>query len=300
MSDKCCDIAFVTVNYNTLPLVEDLLDFFSRENLPFSHTLVVVDNGSRDGSHELLSQQVAGATIYIPAGENLGYGRAINRGIRAVESRYVCVLNTDVILSVESLITLWNFMEQTPSAGIASPRIANRDGSTQGFIFYKSPLSLVFNFLNTIRTSLLKRRLARSTAPMRVQGVLGAFFLIRRSLVPEAGLFDEDFFFYYEDTDLAHRMYEAGARCFALPASSVIHLGGSSTSIEGARMFYKSKGIYLRKHYGVGFAGIVKLIDRFRLRAKHLKYCLLSLFVTTPRISEKKTFYADMRHASDY
>jgi len=299
MPDKYCDVAFVTVNYNTRPLVEDLLNFFSREDLPFSHTLVVVDNGSRDGSHELLNRQ-AGSTVYIPAGKNLGYGRAVNRGIRAVESRYVCVLNTDVLLSTESLVTLWDFMEQSPQVGIASPRIANRDGSTQGFIFYKSPLSMIFNVMNTVRTSLLKRRLARSTAPMRVQGVLGAFFLIRRSLVPDAGLFDEDFFFYYEDTDLAHRMYDAGVICFALPSCSVIHLGGSSTSIEGSRMFYKSKGLYLRKHYGEGFARIVKLIDRFRLRAKYVKYCLLSLFLPTRRISEKKVFYAAMRHASDY
>jgi N-acetylglucosaminyl-diphospho-decaprenol L-rhamnosyltransferase len=299
MSDRCCDIAFVTVNYNTRALVEEMLNFFSGADLPFSHALVVVDNGSCDGSHELLSQQ-AGTTIYIPAGENLGYGRAINRGIRAVESRYVCVLNTDVILSAEGLVTLWDFMEKTPQAGIASPRIANRDGSTQGFIFYKSPLSMVFNFINRIRTSLLKARLARSTAPMRVQGVLGAFFLIRRSLVPDAGLFDEDFFFYYEDTDLAHRLHEAGALCFALPLCSVIHLGGSSTSIEGARMFFKSKGIYLRKHYGEGFASFIKRIDQFRLRAKHLKYSLLALFLPSRRISEKKAFYAAMRHASDY
>jgi N-acetylglucosaminyl-diphospho-decaprenol L-rhamnosyltransferase len=299
MSDRPCDIAFVTVNYNTRDLVEEMLAFFSRADLPFSHTLVIVDNGSRDGSHELLSKQ-AGTTVYIPAGENLGYGRAINRGIRAVESRYVCVLNTDVILSAESLTTLWRFMEETPQAGIASPRIANRNGSTQGFIFYKSPLSMVFNFINTLRTSLLKRRLARSTAPMRVQGVLGAFFLIRRSLVPDSGLFDEDFFFYYEDTDLAHRMCDAGVVCFALPSCSVTHLGGSSTSIEGARMFFKSKGIYLRKHYSEGFARSIKLIDRFRLRAKHFKYCLLALLLPTRRISEKKSFYAAMRHASDY
>ncbi len=299
MSDKRYDIAFVTVNYNTRPLVEDLLNFFSSETLPFSHTLVLVDNGSSDGSHELLSQQT-GSVVYIPAGENLGYGRAINRGISAVESSYVCVLNTDVILTTESLTSLWDFMENTPQAGIASPRIANRDGSTQGFIFYKSPLSLVFNFMNTIRTSLLKKRLARSTAPMSVQGVLGAFFLIRRSIVPDAGLFDEDFFFYYEDTELAHRMYEAGVLCFALPSCSIIHLGGSSTSIAGARMFYKSKGIYLRKHYGEGFAGIIKLIDRARLREKHLKYALLAMFLPSRRILEKKTFYAAMRHASDY
>jgi GT2 family glycosyltransferase len=159
---------------------------------------------------------------------------------------------------------------------------------------------MIFNFMNTIRTSLLKKRLARSTAPMRVQGVLGAFFLLRRSLVSDAGLFDEDFFFYYEDTDLAHRMYEAGVICFALPSCSVIHLGGSSTSLEGARLFFKSKHLYLRKHYGSLFADVIKTIDRFRLRMKFLKYSLLALISSSRRVAEKKSYYSAMRSASDF
>jgi hypothetical protein len=65
-------------------------------------------------------------------------------------------------------------------------------------------------------------------------------------------------------------------------------------------MFYKSKGIYLRKHYGEGFASIIKLIDRVRLREKYFKYALLAMFLPSRRVLEKKTFYAAMRHASDY
>ena len=128
MGNAICDIAFVTVNYNTRELVQDLLDFFQSASLPFSHVLVVVDNNSSDGSQELLFGRTD--IIYIPAGENLGYGRAINRGIAAVDSRYVCALNTDIILDATTLAALWEFMEQTPDAGVVSPRIANRDGST--------------------------------------------------------------------------------------------------------------------------------------------------------------------------
>jgi GT2 family glycosyltransferase len=292
------DITFVTVNYNTRSLVEDLLGFFSSVELPFSHTLVVVDNGSKDGSHELLAHQ--DKMVYIPAGENLGYGRAINRGIRASESRYVCVLNTDVVLSGETLVRLWEFMEQNPEVGIVAPRITSRDGSTQGFIFHKSMFSNIFPLTNRLRTSLLKMKLARSSSPMKVQGVLGAFFLARRSLAPDGMLFDEDFFFYFEDTDLAHRLFEAGVICFALPSCSVIHLGGSSTSLEGARLFFKSKHLYLRKHYGSLFADVIKTIDRFRLRMKFLKYSLLALISSSRRVAEKKAYYSAMRSASDF
>lgn len=298
MPDKACDIAFVTVNFNTCALVREMIHFFEATSFPFSHKLVVVDNQSNDGSHELLSMQED--ILYIQAGENLGYGRAINRGIQAIESRYICALNTDIVLNREALVNLWEFMEQNPDAGVTAPRITNRDGSTQGFIFCKTTLAIVFNILNRIRTSWLKMRLARATMPMRVDGVLGAFFVIRRSLVPENGLFDEDFFFYFEDTDLAHRLFESGAKCYVLPLSSIIHLGGSSTSIEAARMFFKSKNIYLNKHYGSAFAKAIIALDRLRLRMKLVKYTFLRFFTSSEKVARKKEYYCGMRHALDF
>lgn len=292
------DIAFITVNYNTCTLVRDLADFFATAQLPFSHRLVVVDNDSRDGSHEYLTTR--SDIDYIPAGENLGYGRAINRGMRESDSRYVCILNTDVILNAGSLSRLWEFMEQNPQVGWASPRIANRDGSTQGFIFYRSQLSNLFPLINRIRTSMLKRKLARSTSPLRVDGVLGAFFLARRSLAPDGCLFDEDFFFYFEDTELAHRLSRAGVPCYALPDCTVVHFGGSSTSLQGARQFYRSKRLYLTKQYGSAFASLVLACDRLRLRGKHLKYCLLGFFLPSKKVAEKREYYSVMRSAGDF
>jgi len=292
------DVAFITVNYNTRELLEKLAAFFRSTPLPFSHSLVVVDNASSDGSHEYLSAQAD--VVYIPAGENLGYGRAINRGIQATDSRYICVLNTDVVLTGAALADLWEFMETTPDAGVVAPRITNRDGTTQGFIFHKSTLSNIFHLVNKVCTSLLKMKLARTSLPMRVHGVLGAFFLARRSLAPDGTLFDEDFFFYFEDTDLAHRLFEAGVNCYALPSCSIIHLGGSSTSLEGTRLFFRSKNLYLKKHYGRVFADFIKTIDRFRLRMKFFKYSLLASVFSSGHIAEKKAYYSSMRFASDF
>jgi len=297
MSSARCDIAFVTVNYNTCGLVRDMLAFFQATPLPFSYALVVVDNNSSDGSHELLDGRAD--VVYIPAGENLGYGRAINRGATAVDSRYVCAMNTDIILDRATLIALWEFMEQTPDAGVVAPRIANRDGSTQGFIFHRSRLSIIFNSMNKIRSSLLKSRLAKAVAPMRVPGVMGAFFLIRRSCMPGQTLFDKDFFFYFEDNDLAHRLLDAGVRCYALPTHHLVHLGGSSTSVAAARLFYRSKRLYLTKHYGASFAGMILTLDRLRLRMKFIKYNLLALLLSSQGIAHKKAHYTAMRHAAD-
>jgi N-acetylglucosaminyl-diphospho-decaprenol L-rhamnosyltransferase len=211
----------------------------------------------------------------------------------------VCAMNTDIILDRTTLIALWEFMEQTPDAGVVAPRIANRDGSTQGFMFHRSRLSIVFNFLNKIRSSLLKRKLAQATDPMRVAGVMGAFFVIRHSCFPGNMLFDEDFFFYFEDNDLAHRLLDAGVHCYALPQHHLVHLGGSSTSVEAARMFYRSKYLYLIKHYGDSFAKIIMTLDRLRLHMKFMKYTILAQLLSSQSIAHKKAHYSAMRHAAD-
>jgi GT2 family glycosyltransferase len=102
------DIAFITVNYNTLECVKQLAGFFQNLDAPFTFTFTVVDNDSKDGSQEFL-QSVPGIR-YLQTGENIGYGRAINRGVAATDSAYVCAMNTDVILSREALIKLWQFL----------------------------------------------------------------------------------------------------------------------------------------------------------------------------------------------
>jgi len=292
------DVAFVTVNYNTCDLTKQLLQFLRTAALPFSYKLVVVDNNSKDGSHEFLSAQ--DDIVYIQAGENLGYGKAINRGIVASQSRYICVLNTDVILNSAALIALWDHLEKNADVGVVSPLVTNQDGSIQGFIFYKTTMAIIFNILNKIRTSLIKRKLAGSTTPQQVDGVLGAFFLIRRSVATSGKLFDEDFFFYFEDTDLAHRLCDAGIKCHVLPGYSIIHLGGSSTSLQAARIFFKSKSIYLKKHYGDSFAGLIARLDKLRLAIKLIKYRFLSAFIKSPKIISKRDYYASMQQALEF
>ena len=294
MSTPFCDVAFVTVNYNTRPLVEDLISFFSRTELPFSHRLVVVDNASTDGSREMLER--AEGIVYLQAGENLGYGRGVNRGLRAVESRYVCVMNTDLVLNRESLTALWDLFEKNPEAGVASPVIRTSSGRQQGFVFFRpSAAALYFDLVCRLMSKYWKVRVDLSRAPFRAPGVLGAFFMMRRSLIEGDTLFDEDFFFYYEDTDLSHRLLERGIVCYILPRVSIVHLGGQSSSPDASgALFHSSRRRYVEKHFGRARMERTRFFDRLRLRAKHLKYALLACVVKTERIKAKREYYANL------
>ena len=133
------DIAFITVNYNTLECVRRLAGFFKSLDAPFTFTFTVVDNDSRDGSQEFLQSRPE--ISYLQTGGNIGYGRAINRGVAATASKYVCAMNTDVILNREALIKLWRFLEERPDAGVCAPRITYEDGRNQGMVFKRSLFS---------------------------------------------------------------------------------------------------------------------------------------------------------------
>jgi N-acetylglucosaminyl-diphospho-decaprenol L-rhamnosyltransferase len=283
------DIAFITVSYNTLECVKHLADFFNELHVPLTFTFTVVDNNSSDGSQQFLQSRPE--INYLQTGENLGYGRGINRGVAATASKYVCVTNTDVVLNRDALVDLWRFLEERPEVGVCAPRITYEDGRNQGMAFKASLFSNYANWFAKLLASYLKRRIARATKPLRVEGVMGAFFLIRRSVIPLPALFDEDFFFFYEDTALAHTLKNNGVPCFVVPSAAIIHLGGKSRSTNSISSFYAGKYLYLKKFYGPLHARAIYFIDRARILRKWSLYTLFSRFTASERIKDKQRYY---------
>ncbi len=284
------DIAFVTVNYNTLQYVRRLTEFFNRLDAPFTFSFTVVDNNSRDGSQEFL--QAHPEIHYLQTGDNIGYGRGINRAVAATPSKYICVTNTDVILNREALITLWRFLEQRHDVGVCAPRIIYANGRDQGMLFHRSLFSHYSTWYAKVLARYAKAKIAKATAPLKVDGVTGAFFLIRRrSIFPLPALFDEDFFFYHEDTALAHLLKNRGVACFVIPDATITHIGGQSSSPGSVSLFYNSKYLYLRKFYGPLHAKAIRFLDRLRILRKLLFYSLLSLVIGSERIKSKQRYY---------
>ena len=289
MSPPSVDAAFITVNYNTRPLLEEMVKFFRATPLPFSHRLTVVDNASTDGSREFLASCPDVTTLC--NGENWGYGRAMNRGIAATQSKYVCLLNTDVVLNADALGALYGHLESHPQTGVASPRICYPGGRTQGFIFFDGLIPLYSTLAAKLLAKHHKLRVERATRPLRVDGVLGAFLFLRRELCPDGQLFDEDFFFYFEDSDLACRLARRGVRCDILPERSVVHLGGGSTAIRNGVQYYRSKYLYVQKQFGVRHASALQRLERLRIGQKILFYRLLKTVYPSESVLRKLELY---------
>lgn len=247
------DLSIIIVNWNTRgPLLNCLASIFQHAG-GLTCGVIVVDNGSRDGSVEAVKEKYPGVKI-IANPSNLGFARANNQAIRLTSNPYCLLLNSDAALTPGALKGMIEFMEKNPFAGIAGAKLLNRDGSMQNS----------FDNIPTLTTELLNKSLLRAifpqkypnkkspiAAPLEVESIIGACMLIRRNALNEVGLLDEDYFLFLEETDLCLRMQKAGWKIFYLPQIHVYHLQGQSKAIDPGRTwieYYRSLYTFFKKH----------------------------------------------------
>ena len=291
---KRVDVAFVTINYNTKALVEQLVDFLETATVPFTYSVTVVDNNSTDGSLDEIAKNPD--ILLIRNDQNVGYGRAANMGVRASQSDYVCVLNTDVILNERALTAMWRYLEENRTVGGCSPVVRYDNGQIQGFTFSFSPRVGAYDFLAKLHGKLMKLLFTFSRRPIRVDGIKGALLFLRRAYIEDDTLFDEDFFFYFEDTDLAYRWYLKGYPSVVLPTESIIHLGGKSSSSILSTQYYESFNLYRAKHCGDDSARNSMQADLDRIGRKVALYRLLGLVWPSSGVRWKLRHYRECLH----
>jgi GT2 family glycosyltransferase len=162
--------------------------------------------------------------VYMWSGRNIGYGAGHNIALRkAVDDggSYHLVMNADIAFDSDAIATLLRFMEAHPELGLLSPRIQYPDGATQ-YLCKRLPTPWVWFVRAFMRGSKYERKVnrwfelrdANYAQPMQVPYLSGCFMLFRISAIRSYGLFDERFFMYCEDTDIARRFYAAGVSLY--------------------------------------------------------------------------------------
>src|SRR5690242_5054473 len=122
------DLSVVIVNWNLCRLLLDCLRGLPAAASGLAYEATVVDNGSHDGSPEMVSGEFPDVRL-IRNSENLGFARANNQGIRLAAGRYILLLNNDTILPPGALTALVRFMDEHPNAGAVGPRLLRPDGT---------------------------------------------------------------------------------------------------------------------------------------------------------------------------
>jgi N-acetylglucosaminyl-diphospho-decaprenol L-rhamnosyltransferase len=279
MSDEdALPMSVVVVSFNTCDVLEPCLQSIVASG---AEEIVVVDNGSTDGSIDLVRTRFSSARLIVNQ-VNHGYGAAANQGIAICESPAVLLLNSDTTVAADGPTALGRYLASNPDVAVAGPRLVNLDGSLQRSTY---PLpSVADTLLGETGLHLLVRRvpvlLERSLrtwsydVARRVPWVLGAALAIRRTAFDAVGGFDEGFFMYGEEMDLCRRLAAAGLATHYAPVTTVVHAGGSSTRTrEGAmrRELLVSKRRYLLRHEPEATAGRILAADRCIIRARLIR-----------------------------
>lgn len=260
-------LAIVIVNYRTPELVIDCLNSLASEipSLPPTK-VIVVDNHSGDDSVSLIKSAIVSFdwVELIESEINGGFSYGNNVGIKAIKADNYLLLNSDTIVREGAIALLLEALNKYPQAGIISPRLEWLDGEPQISCFRnRSPINELINSAKTgVITKILNKYdvpLAVSEETIEVEWTSFACVLIRKTVIEEIGLMDEDYFMYFDDIDYCRRTKKAGWQTIHYPFARVVHLRGGSGSVKKdiatkkrpPAYLYASRSRYFTKFYGV-------------------------------------------------
>ncbi|HUW22052.1 MAG TPA: glycosyltransferase family 2 protein [Candidatus Bathyarchaeia archaeon] len=225
-------VSIIIVSFNTKNILEKCLGSLEHGcwGLKGSWEVVVVDNGSTDGSAEFLRQWQKENLAYqfIGLAKNYGFSKAVNQGIKKAEGKYLLLLNSDVICRKGAIVSLIKFTEKTESVGIVGGRLLNPDGTPQSSVFHLPTISGAVREFWLGQSGAFQKYLPDGDKPVIVEAVVGAVMLIPKQVTEKVGLFDKRFFLYFEDLDYCRRLRKAGFRIYYFPQAQFVHCHGAS------------------------------------------------------------------------
>ncbi len=252
-------LSIVIVNYNVKYFLHQALTAVYKSEVDFEYEVFVVDNASVDGSCEMVASEFPQVRL-IESAENLGFSKGNNLAIRKSQAEYVLLLNPDTIIREDTLQQVADFMDTHEDAGALGVKMYDGQGeflpeSKRGFpspkvaFFKMSGLARLFpksKIFGTYHLGYLDEDEIHE-----VDVLSGAFMLLRKSVLDQVGLLDEDYFMYGEDIDLSYRINQAGYKNYYYPKAPIIHYKGESTkkgSLNYVLVFYRAMIIFAQKN----------------------------------------------------
>lgn len=296
------DLSIVIVNFNTRDLLRDCLASIYASQGDIRFNVVVVDNCSSDGSAAMVRLEFP-QTHVIESEVNGGFAFANNLGLRwagfnndgsfqPAAPRYALLLNPDTILSPTGLADMIAFMDSRSAVGAAGPKLIRPDGTLDLACRRTFPTPIV-SFYRMVGLSKLFPRsrvfgrynmtFADPDHLIEVDAVVGAFMMVRREAIAQAGLLDETYFMYGEDLDWAYQIKANHWKIFYNPAVTVTHVkrAASRGSPKAQIEFYRAMDVFYRKYYAAStpfwFHSLVVFGINLQWRTTQLKFYLLNL-----------------------
>lgn len=225
-------LSVVIVNWNTREMLKSCLELIPGSAGSLDFEVIIVDNGSSDGSQEMIQSQFPEVNL-IGNDNNLGFSKAVNQGIMESRGRFVALVNSDIMMHPGVLVDLVEELEHRGDLGAVGPQLVGSDGQPQqSGGFAPSPVAVLKQFAGAPRLWHKSGHgigvWSLSGEPMGVDWLCGALMVIRKEALDQVGMLDDSYFMYAEDMEFGLRLKAAGWGSELLSAIKVEHLRGGS------------------------------------------------------------------------
>lgn len=254
------ELSVIIVNFNVKYFIEQCLLSCKKALSGIEGEIIIIDNNSVDGSVSMIKEKFS-ELMLIENSQNFGFSKSVNQGIKKASGKFILLLNPDTVVEENTFRKSIEFMETHPETGALGVKMIDGKGKflpeskrsmpTPSVAFYK-----IFGFSKLFpRSNTFARYNLGFLSPDKINEVEilpGAYMLIRKKVLDQVGLLDEDFFMYGEDIDLSYRILQQGYKNYYYPETTIIHYKGESTkkgSLNYVLMFYNAMLIFANKHF---------------------------------------------------
>jgi len=258
------DLSVALVNWNNCDYLRQCLESIEAADLPLDYDIVVSDNGSSDGSLEMLAERFPYVKV-VQNGRNVGVARGNNECIRNSSGRYVYILNNDTIVNRASVMAMVRHLDEHPEVGAVGGNLLNHDGTLQASFCYFPTLweeFLLVSHIGMVRNPYFPAHNGVWPQARAVDWISSASIVVRRSAIEQIGLVDEEYFIYSDETDWQYHLWQAGWAVHYLPEVNTIHFGGGSFQPGDRRytLVYRGRMLFARKHYSHLYSIVQRLM----------------------------------------
>jgi len=271
------DVSIIVVNYNTSELLKECIVSVINKTMNLNYEIIVVDNASLDDS-VLMVRSCFPQVILIESKENLGFGRANNKGAEVSSGKYLFLLNTDTLLINNAIKILFDFMEKASNmnVGACGGNLFKADLTPNySYSLYFPSLFRLFCYRAHFTCLLNDEHFNKSGAIKDVAFIIGADLFVRKYIYDGLNGFDPSFFMYVEDTELSYRIKNKKYRVVSNPDANIIHLqGASSSTIYKYKNEIDSYIIYFKKYFSAYNLKLYLHIELFFVVLKLIVYAM--------------------------
>ena len=270
------DLSIVIVSWNVCKLLNDCLTSIYKNNWQHNLEVFVVDNDSSDQSVKMVRDKFPQVKL-ISNKTNLGFPKANNQAIRRSAGRHILLLNPDTVVKPKSLDLMIDYLDQHPQTGALGPKLLNPNGTLQrSCLGFPTLGALIMRnlFLEYLWPSnpWSRKYLLNDWNHLNLREVdqpMGAALLVRKTVIDQIGLMDENIYMFFDEVDWCTRIKLADFKIFFFPEAEITHWGGQSikkwSGFKLSRSWNKSRDYYFRKHFGQLFVAVLWISEAIKL-----------------------------------